>query len=212
MTPSLVRLIEDSIGPIGLPIEWTEAESLLKPWGPRGEELAELLSERNGLFAFDSALLVRPLGKADPLQDLLSWNKREAWKEYGTLPKLLFFAEDVFGHPFAIEGEKIVTFDLETGEREEFAESLESFATKIFDDPSLHTGWPLAHEWQEEHTALPLGARLAPKRPFVLGGDYVLDNLVPVNEVAGLTARANLAHQLRDLPPGSAVAYEIRPL
>ncbi|MBX9653572.1 DUF2625 family protein [bacterium] len=212
MTPSLVRLIEDSIGPMGLPIERADAESMLQRWGRCGRELAALLAERNGLYAFDSALLVRPLGKTDSLHELFDWNKQKAWSEYGDLSDLLFFAEDIFGHPFAIEGERIVSFDLETGEREEFAESLEAFAATIFDEPALHTGWPLAHEWQEAHNALPIGARLAPKQPFVLGGDYVLDHLVPVNEIAGLTARANLARQLKDLPPGSAVTYELQPL
>lgn len=212
MTPSLVRLIEDSIGPIGLPIELADAESKLKPWGRRGEELAEILSERNGLYAFDSALLIRPLGKSEPLHDLFDWNNRNLWSEYGDMSDLLFFAEDVFGHPFAIDGDRIVTFDLETGEREDFAENFEAFATRIFEEPALHTGWPLAHEWQESHSALPIGVRLAPKRPFVLGGDYVLDNLVPVNEIAGLAARANLAKQLKDLPPGSPITYEIQPL
>ena len=100
-----------------------------------------------------------------------------------------FFAEDIFGHQFAIAGEKIVTFDLETGEQEGFADNLEAFATELFGEPSLHTGWPLAHEWQEKYSALPLGMRLVPRRPFVLGGDYVLENLIPVPETEGLRAR-----------------------
>ncbi len=210
MTPSLSRLIEDSLGPVGLPVDRITAEKFFSSQGDRGQELMDLLFAKNGFYAFDSALLVRPIGPAHPLHDLESWNHVQYWQTYGELTDLFFFAEDIFGHQFAIAGEKIVTFDLETGEQEGFADNLEAFATELFGEPSLHTGWPLAHEWQEKYSALPLGMRLVPRRPFVLGGDYVLENLIPVAETEGLRARAQLAHQLKNLPAGSSVTYELR--
>ena len=212
MTPSLTRLIEDSLGPVGVPIDRAAADTFLSSWGVRGSELAELLTSRNGFYAFDSALLVRPIGAADPLRGLEDWNRLDHWNEYGDLSALLFFAEDLFGHQFAISGEQIVSFDLETGEQEVFADSFDSFTTRLFDDPSLHTGWPLAHEWQDKFSAIALGTRLVPRRPFVLGGDYVLENLVAVSEEEGVRARAKLARHLKELPPGSSVTYELRPV
>src|ERR1700683_3555570 len=71
-----------------------------------GDELLGLLSIRNGFYAFESALLIRPLySESDPL-GLVQWNRADLWKsEYKSkLGDVVCFAEDIFGVQFCIEG------------------------------------------------------------------------------------------------------------
>jgi hypothetical protein len=176
-----------------------------------GRELAELLTGRDGFYAYESALLVRPLQNAGGPMGLIEWNLPARWSAYERVEPLLFFAEDIFGHPFALGAQGVVSFDLETGESETLAPTLEAWAQQLDEDPNLWTGWVLAHEWQERFGAIPLGHRLVPRQPFVLGGEYRIDNLVLVAEEEGLRARANLAQQIRHHPVGQSITYELRP-
>ena len=71
-----------------------DAESAL------AQQHIDLLSRRNGFLAFESALLVRPIG--GPL-DVFDWNREDGWRRgYGESAEgLFFFAEDLFGGQFA---------------------------------------------------------------------------------------------------------------
>jgi hypothetical protein len=71
------------------------------------------------------------------------------------------------------------------------------------------TGYSLLHEWQMRHGAIPAGTRLMPKIPFVLGGQYALDNLYVLSSVSAMKSRGNLARQIKDLPDGSQVQFRV---
>jgi len=71
------------------------------------------------------------------------------------------------------------------------------------------TGYPLLHEWQEKNGALPVGRRLMPKVPFVLGGDYSLAYLYSPAAVSAMKSRGNLARQLKGVPDGSQVEFRV---
>jgi hypothetical protein len=92
----------------------------------RLQELLALLSQRNGFYAFESALHVFPLGSRAGVIDLETWNTQTLWRfEFGDLADgLLFFAEDIFGMQFAIRGDRIYSFDPETAEVEFLADSI----------------------------------------------------------------------------------------
>jgi hypothetical protein len=51
--------------------------------------------------------------------------------------------------------------------------------------------------------------RLIPKQPFVVGGDFKLDNLSAIEAERGMLLRANLATQIRDLPDGTKITFKI---
>jgi len=59
--------------------------------------------------------------------------------------------------------------------------------------------------WQEINGPLPLGSRLLAKKPFVLGGDYVAENLVAVDAVTAMEKLGGLFRQIRDVPDGKKV-------
>ena len=180
--------------------------------GPREAELADLLGDRNGFYAFASALHVFASGAESAAGGSLeAWNDPDGWRSaYGGLVDgYLFFAEDVLGSQFAIRDDRIHTFDPETGQFEVLASSVEDWADQLLTDYDVLTGYPLARDWQQEHGALPPGKRLVPKIPFVLGGDFVTSNVYAADAAEGMRVRGDLALQLRDLPDGAKVRYRV---
>ncbi|GAA1923654.1 hypothetical protein GCM10009815_17820 [Nocardioides marmoribigeumensis] len=180
--------------------------------GPVAEELGALLVARNGFYAFESALHVFGSGPSVTGGSLEEWNAEHGWRvAYGELAEgLLFFAEDVFGVQFALRGDRVVTFDPETGDVGAMGTSIEDWADQLLSDYRELTGYPVAHDWQSRHGTLVPGTRLVPKRPFVLGGAFDVANLYALDATEGMRVRGDLAAQLRDLPDGAQVRYEVR--
>lgn len=198
------RLLSISVGPQAAgPLDGLPTSQL-------GHQLHELLSMRNGFIAFESALLVRGAGLG--VGDAQAWNSPDGWRaEYGDLAEgLWFFAEDTFGGQFALDGDAVIYFEPETGERERLASSIEDWARHILSDWEVSTGQPLAHGWQSRFGPLPPGTRLCPVMPFVLGGEFSIDNLALVDDVQAMRTRGDLALQLRSLPEGAQVRYRLR--
>jgi hypothetical protein len=179
--------------------------------GPLLQELVTLLRWKNGFYAFESALHVFPAGRSGTEIDLDRWNSGDLWRSaYDDLADgCLFFAEDVFGGQFCVCGSEVCTFDPETGDRQRIATSFEEWAPAVLSDYELLTGYPFARDWQVAHGPLPSGKRLVPKQPFVLQGEYALSNLQLMDAVKGMQLRGELAVQIRDLPDGAQVRYEV---
>jgi hypothetical protein len=175
-------------------------------------ELLALLARRNGFYAFESALHVLPWS-SDASIDLAKWNDGACWKaDYdGRADPYLFFAENVLGYQFALSMAGIVTFDPETASVNEVATSLEEWAQVVLDDYRWQTAWPLAHDWQVEHGILPEGMRLIPVIPFILGGEFSVDNLMAMEAVEAMRLRADFWRQTRDLPEGTQIKIQLPP-
>jgi hypothetical protein len=186
-------------------------DRLLNQFGELGEQLVDLLDNKNGFYAFESALHVLPAGCIDSCLNIEAWNDDSSWrKEYGDLVQgYLFFAEDVFGVQFALCNRGIRKFDPETGEFEDFASNLEEWAAKILEDYNYETGHQLAHDWQLQNGSLPAGRRLLPKIPFVLGGAYEVENLYAADALQGMMFRADIWRQIRELPDGSQIKLKV---
>jgi hypothetical protein len=179
--------------------------------GAVADDLDALLAARDGFYCFESALHVFPTRSERGHIGLTDWNAQKLWKyEYGELiPPAVFFAEDVFGGQFCIVRNAIHTFDPETAELSQFASSMSEWAERLLQDYNLLTGYPLAHQWQGIHGALPPGKRLVPRVPFTLAGQFSVENLYAAEAAAGMRARGNLARQLIDVPDGAQVRYQI---
>jgi hypothetical protein len=203
----LKKLLSISSAPI---VAQTPSGEFLDSWGRLGVELGELLNEVNGFYAYESALLVRPMQNQSAPLGVVDWNAHNLWKvNYAEgLGKTLFFAEDIFGVQYCIRGDGICTFDPETGLFEAMRESLVEWSNDIMLNYNLRTGYALAHEWQTKNGILKPGIRLLPKIPFVCGGKYELDNLYPLDDVKGMLFRASIANQIRDLPDGSEIVIK----
>jgi hypothetical protein len=207
---SLEKLLSISSGPLGsetAPVNLPDLDAFAE----LGGQLKALLRCRNGFYAFESALHFFPATPPGTEIGLNSWNSNELWRcEYGDLAEgALFFSEDAFGNQFALQGKHVCFFDAETGEFTEFSDGLEAWADRVLKAYKVSTGYRLLHEWQQKNGALAVGSRLMPRIPFVLGGSYSLDNLYALSSVSGMKTRGNLARQLKDLPDGAQVRFQV---
>jgi hypothetical protein len=205
-TLSLKWILRLAGGPLG----GVPAAGVAELAGRHGPSLAAMLGRLNGFYAFESALHVLPSGTTERM-NLELWNDPDLWRrDYDDMTDgLLFFAEDVFGGQFVLLDAGVGTFDPETGDVEVIAGDLVSWAAALLRDGELLTGHPIAHEWQVRRGALVEGQRLVPKRPFVTGGAFDIDNLCAADAAEGMRSRGSLAVQIRDLPDGTKITYRI---
>jgi len=183
----------------------------LDRFGKVGKDIRSILIEKNGFFCFEQALRFFPSATGEASWGIHEWNQRDLWKyEYCGLADSAFcFAEDVFGGQFCIIDEKIGVFNPETGEIEAMADDLEGWSSKLLSDYNVFVGYKFAHDWQKLHGRMQDRYRLMPKKPFVLGGAYELENLEGMDSVRVMKSYGNLAHQIHDLPDGSQVKFEV---
>jgi hypothetical protein len=209
MTPALGKLIE--IGGAPFVRGSKPVGDAVSRVGDIGASIAEVLARKNGFFCFESALRFFPSSTAESSLGISEWNSVDLWKgDYRSVADNIYcFAEEIFGRQFVVHDRKIAVFESETGSLEVVASSLEEWASKVLLDYNQMTGHPLAHEWQSIHGPLHPRHRLMAKRPFVLGGEYSIQNFVALDSVRIMKSLGNLAFQLHDLPDGAKVEFKI---
>ena len=209
MTPALGKLIEISGAPFVR--DYERVGSAVDHLGSIGTSIREVLARKNCFFCFEAALRFFPSITVDSSWSILDWNSHNLWKgDYrGGADNIFCFAEEIFGRQFVVHEEKIAIFESETGDMEVIASSLEEWASKVLLDYREMTGHPIAHEWQSLYGALHPRHRLIAKRPFVLGGQYSVENLVSLDSVRVMKSLGNLAHQIQELPDGAQVEFKI---
>src|SRR5579871_5341261 len=214
MIDELSRLLSHGSNALSDAPSDSAVEGSLKPHGSIGAELTHLLRRRNGFYCFNSALLVRPFSREDDPLGIVQWNARALWREeFGVdTGNALFFAEDLFGNQFCIRENAVTTFDPETGEFNPMCSTLNEWVAKLQSDERVLTASPLAKDWIALGNELRPGYRLLPKRPFVVGGSYTLDNLYALNDVVGMRFRATIANQIRDVPDGASIQFKFAPM
>jgi hypothetical protein len=177
------------------------------------EELCRMLSDKNGFYAFESALHVFPLCTHREHMSLQHWNDAATWKSaFGEslVDSIVCFAQDVVGEQFAIVGDKVVGFSAESGEIRPLANTIDEWACRILTEYEVLTAYPLAHEWQVRFRLLREGERLVPKKAFIFGGDYAVDNLYALEAVAAMRLRGDIYRQIRHLPDGAKVSISVQ--
>jgi len=128
--------------------------------GPLVEQLVvTFLSKKNGFFAYESALLVRPLSSRDSPLGIAEWNEPDLWKDQYEvdLSDHIFFAENIFGEQYSLTSDGIYSFDPELGEVTLIAENLSDWTALILEDADFTTGHSLAKKWQSKNRALSNG-------------------------------------------------------
>ena len=185
-------------------------EQVLNLSGDLSTQLSSILSVKNGFFSFESALRFFPTTHTQFSCSLNEWNSEDGWRKYyyDLAKDCLFFAEDIFGGQFCIKKDLIYSFDPETGEIERMANDLNEWAQIILDDYDYWTGYSLGNQWQSTHRTLQYDERLIPKTPFVLGGEYEVNNLTAVKCQKGMKFRADLAVRILDAPDGTEITFQ----
>jgi hypothetical protein len=111
-------------------------------------ELETVLHLRDGFLALDGALLIRPSVTVGTLMGISDWNRLSGWRQpYAKSSELLFFADDIFGHCFALYRDGIVRFNPERGTYEHYAFKLEAWAARVLEEKNSF-GIPQIEAWR----------------------------------------------------------------
>jgi hypothetical protein len=170
-----------------------------------------LLAHKNGFFAYDDALLFRPLSSVTQPLGIIQWNEHALWRyAYHRLrDNIIFFAEDIFGVQIGLTNSIVHSFDPESGDLQAIG-TLDEWLHAVVAEPEINTGYPLSRAWREQNGPIGLGFRLLPKIPFILGGRYELSNLRESSDLEGMLFRSTLANQLGGVEDGRQVILRKR--
>ena len=162
-----------------------------------------------GLTAFQGGL--RVFGPQDgELCSFERWNDAASWRtEYRRLAAgLEFFAEDFLGNQFAFDGEFVVEFMAETGERIPFATSFLEWLERILANPDDELSLWLLNAWISNQR-LSRNDHLCPKIPFIMGGVSSVENLYALNRVKSMVFKGSIAVQIDGLPSGTPIRLNV---
>lgn len=176
------------------------------------QELMRMLDKRNGFYTFLSAPHIYPLNgnqvSSHTINHLFSWTQYYAKEN----ESIVVFGQDAFGCQFGFSGNcGYFRLELETGEREELGTTLEGFWDCILQDAAVHTGYPLAEQWQIKNGALPTHHRLCPIIPFFMGGQYATENLMAIHTIERIRLGIDIFHQTKNIPDGQQVVLKVIP-
>lgn len=119
---------------------------------------------------------------------------------------LISFGEDVFGNQFVFYSKGIGLFMLETAEIEYISANFRSFLEKVFIvDRDYYSGESLVKQLIKNERKLDFHERLNPKIPFVLGGEFKLDNLYRMTYKEITEYNSSIAIQIKNLPDGEEI-------
>lgn len=170
----------------------------------------EFLRDNNGGYFYNNSLLLFGFSKKQEQFNILYMNS--LYKEYyGDLVNgLYFFGQDVFGNGFAFENESIVFFNMESSQKDILASSFAEWLEVLYNDLDYYTGESLVSELNDyQKKELTINKRLSPKYPFILGGEYDIDNLVLKNYAENISYNSSIAKQVYGLPAGSKIKIKI---
>lgn len=164
----------------------------------------------NGGYFFDNALHIFGVAKETPYHDLNYINNLFQIL-FGDLAKdIWFFAEDIFGNPYGFHNDEIILFNLETSDKEVIANDFSGWLNEIDSDLDYYTGQSLAKELsKEDKFQLAYGKRLGAKYPFVMGGEYAIENLTLKDFENNIDYNSSIAKQIVNLPDGSSIKLDI---
>lgn len=165
----------------------------------------------NGGFFFDHSLHFYRLNNEEGFKSILSVNE-ELVREFGFLFDGLYsFAQDIFANQFAfnIDNGEVSFFNIETGQREVLAKGFKSWLDFMMSDIEYYTGMTYEREWKERHQIAD-NQRLQPKIPFVIGGNYKIDNFYVNDYPAYLSYNADIAKQIFTIKDGEKVKLNIK--
>jgi hypothetical protein len=165
----------------------------------------------NGGFFFGQSLQLYSLITEEDFRSILNVNN-VLNKEFDSLFEGLYsFGQDIFGNQFTFsinEGE-IVFLNIETGGREVLAKGFKEWLDVLTADLEYYTGMSYEKEWKDKYS-ISLNERLQPKIPFVIGGDYTIDNFYVNGYPAYLLYNADISKQIINLKDGEKVNLKIK--
>jgi hypothetical protein len=165
----------------------------------------------NGGFFFGQSLQLYSLTQEEAFRNILNVNNVLKTEFNFLFDGLFSFAQDIFGNQFAfnIDNGDIIFFNIETGAKEILAKGFREWLNILLADLEYYTGMSYENEWKQNYS-IALNERLQPKIPFVIGGDYSVDNFYVNNYPAYLLYNADISKQIFNLKDGEKVQLKIK--
>ncbi|NBH74968.1 hypothetical protein [Rodentibacter pneumotropicus] len=166
--------------------------------------LEKFYIEKNGFLAFEGSFRVLPISESFS-RGFYSWNEFLA-KELN-LKDMLFFADNILGEGFCIYKDLFYKYDFESGDLELMGSNLEDFSSTLLSDYNYYTAYSIAKEWQEKNSEILFDEVLLPKLPFVLGGDYSINNLYLCNVRRMIILKSKILDSIKKHNDGDKIKF-----
>ena len=170
------------------------------------------LRKTNGGLFFGRSLLMYGNGSLNSCFSLNEMNFLINSLYYAFVPPRYYFGCDVFGNQFGFSGERIFLLTIETGKSELLADSFSEWIAVIEKQKDYYTGQPILMKWEKGNSNLNAVERLCPKKPFIIGGDYSVDNLYSMSCEEVIECNAKIALQIFNLPDGTPIEGKVKNL
>ena len=158
-----------------------------------------------GAFFFSNALQIYGCPQTSELNQISAINS-QIHNSYSILSTgLQFFASDIFGNQFCFKNDHIHLFNLESGELTFLANSFADFVDILKEDSEFTTGKPYKQQYELEKGMMLLAHKIRALKPFVIGGDYKIENFVATDFNELVIYNSKIAHQIHNLPNGTEV-------
>ncbi|MGF7075123.1 SMI1/KNR4 family protein [Mucilaginibacter sp. 3215] len=163
----------------------------------------------NGGYFYDRSLQIYSINTDRDYNNIFRINQVIADEYKEIVEGIFFFAQEIFSNQFGFSKQGIVFLNIETGEKEVIAKNFDEWIDVVLDDISYYTGQDISREWKEKQGILDLNKRLCPTKPFIIGGEYEVDNLSSRSFPGYISSNANIARQIYNLPDGTPVRLKI---
>ncbi|TSJ44341.1 SMI1/KNR4 family protein [Mucilaginibacter corticis] len=170
----------------------------------------KFITVSNGGFFFDNSLQIYSVNNIPDFRSIYAINEVIKRAYSSIIKDDFFFAQEIFGNQFGFTSNGIVFLNIETGERNIIASDFDDWINVLKSDLNFLTGKNIIQSWNNANESIDYNERLCPKKPFVIGGDYKVENLYPSVFPKYLLLNANIASQIFNLPDGTAVKLNIK--
>lgn len=161
----------------------------------------------NGGLYFKGSLHLYGFCKSPLFHSILEVNEVFR-REYGVIAEGKFlFGQDIFANQFAFAANGIVSINAESGDSDFLARDFKDWLELLSEDREYLTGINLQMDWESVKPRLQNDQRLCAKKPFVIGGEFTIDNLYAQVFPKYLMSNANIARQIYGKPDGTKVVF-----
>ena len=162
----------------------------------------------NGGFYFNRSLHLYGFCHTPSFHNIIEVNNFFS-KEYKMIADGKFvFGQDVLSNQFAFAANGVFSINTETGDSDFLARNFSEWLELLSEDTEYLTGINLLQTWESAQYKLQYDQRLCAKKPFIIGGEYSIDNLYAQVYPKYLSSNANIARQIYGKPDGTKIIFE----
>lgn len=179
---------------------------------PNDSGYAHFLSKYNGGYFFQGALHLYGFDASKDWHDALLINAmvQKAYEPFSFSKTIYCFGCDLFFNQYGFFEGNVVMLEIYSGELTVLASSFDEWVALLAHEGDFYSGYSLLEKWTKERERLEKGERLAATIPFVVGGEYKIENLHLLRQDKLMAFAAFFANEIKDLPDGSNILLKTK--